>query len=48
MKYLIGRVNETIPILFETDNYEYDLAYQFIKDLKTINLFLTEICKGSG
>lgn len=46
MKFLIVRVNETIPVLFETDNYEYDLAYQFIKDLKGINLFLTDSIKG--
>lgn len=46
MKFLIVRVNETIPVLFETDNYEYDMAYQFIKDLKTINFFLTDSVKG--
>lgn len=46
MKFLITRVNETIPILFETDNYDYDLAYQFIKDLKTVNMFLSDTVKG--
>lgn len=45
-KFLISRTSETIPILFETDNYDYDLAYQFIRDLKTINTFMTDAVKG--
>lgn len=46
VRFLITRINETIPILFETDNYDYDLAYQFIKDLKTINMILSDAVKG--
>lgn len=46
VKYLVNRVSETIPLLFETEKYEYDLAYQFIRDLKTINIFLTDSIKG--
>lgn len=48
MRYLVGRVGETIPLLFETDNYDYDLAYQFIKDLNSINTFLLESVKGEN
>lgn len=46
MKFLMNRANEGMLILFETDNYDYDLAYQFIKDLKTINTFLLESIQG--
>lgn len=45
-KFLISRTSETIPILFETDNYNYELAYEFIKDLKTINIFMADAIKG--
>lgn len=47
-KFLIARSGETIPILFETDNYDYELAYQFIKDLKSINTFLSDAVKGDN
>lgn len=45
-KFLISRTIDTIPILFETDNYDYYTAYEFIKDLKSINNFLVEAVKG--
>lgn len=47
VKYLIERLLETTPILFETDKYDYETSYEFIKDLKTINDILLKASKGN-
>lgn len=46
VKYLVERLLETTPILFETDKYDYETAYQFIKDLKSVNDILFKASKG--
>jgi len=46
VKFLLERLLETTPILFETDKYYYETSYEFIKDLKTINDILINASKG--
>lgn len=46
VKFLLERLLETTPILFETDKYDYETSYEFIKDLKTINDILINASKG--
>ena len=40
------RVKETLPLLFNSEQYSYDNTYQLIKDLKTINIILDQASKG--
>lgn len=46
-KEAIVRVNESMPLLFESNNYNPSIGSQFVKDLQLINGVLNDSVKGN-